>query len=166
MSDKAHTWCSLQSKLLVKFVAGVLIGLIIEGLLFPFHRLEAVRALQYLGEDIVFSSVSRGDLHMPPTAHDYVFVNVDDASLRSWDKSPGADIRPEIIKLLTELRQSKASLVAVDIIFGLREGIRNPLYEVMAAAGRPMVAVAETQASDASLPMSMARLGPNYRFLA
>jgi hypothetical protein len=166
MSDKAHKLRSLQSKLPVKFLAGILMGLIVEGLLFPFHVLEPVRALQYLGEDIVFSSVSRSNLHMSAAAHDYVFVNIDDASLQSWDKSPGADIRPEIIKLLTELRQSKASLVVVDIIFGLREGVRNPLYEIMAMAGRPLVAVAETQAPDVSMPMSMARLGSNYRYLA
>jgi hypothetical protein len=166
MSNEPHTSRYLLHTLLIKFLAAVLMGLIVEALLFPIHGWEPVRGLKYLGEDAVFGALSKGDVHLPPAAPRYVFVNIDDASLRNWGKSPGEDIRPEITKLLTELRQTKASVIVVDIIFRLREGIPNPLHSIMKETGRPVVAVAEIQAPDTSLPMSMPRLGPNYRSLA
>ena len=167
MSNETHTSRSLRYTLLVKFLAAVFIGFIVEALLLPIQGWEPVRELKYLGEDVVFSALSERNPRVPPTAYGVVFVNIDDASLRNWQKSPGDDIRPEITKLLTELRQSKANVIVVDIDFKLPRGaIPNPLQSIMEERGQPVVAVADIQPADPSLPMSMARLGPNYGSLA
>ena len=42
----------------------------------------------------------------------------------------------------------------------------NPLYRIMEGSGRPVIAVAATEAPDTSRAMSMAQLGPNYRSLS
>ena len=83
MSNGTHAAQPLLHMLLVKFLAAALMGLIVEALLIPMRNPEPVRALKYLGEDVVFSAMPRIE---PPASPGpgYVFVNIDQETVRNW----------------------------------------------------------------------------------
>jgi hypothetical protein len=57
MSNATHTSRSLPHTLLVKFLAAVLMGLIVEAFFISDPRMGASEGLKYLGEDVVFGAL-------------------------------------------------------------------------------------------------------------
>src|SRR4051812_23820878 len=103
MSNGTHTAQTLWHTLAVKFLAAVLMGLIVEALLIPMRSWEPVRALKYLGEDVVFSARPRFDPPPLTSGPSYVFVDIDEETVRNWKESSGHDdIRAEIVNLMSE----------------------------------------------------------------